>query len=82
MEQLFSHLTVIIYLGDILGYATTNDDLLDVLEKALQICAAKGLKLSSKKCELTVKEVQFCGRLIHKDGVKFNLNNCEAIFKM
>lgn len=48
----------------------------------LQICAPETLKLNPKKCELTVKEAQFCGRLIDQNGVKFNLRNYEALFNM
>lgn len=82
MESLFNHLDLLIWLDDILGYATTYTELLDKLESTLQICASKGLKLHPAKCELATKEVKFCGRLIDKNGVRFNPRNYAALVNM
>lgn len=82
MEQLFETFDVLIWLDDILGYAATAVGLLENLRKVLEVCAIKGLKLNPRKCDLVANEVQFCGRIIDKNGVKFNPRNYSALVTM
>ena len=82
MDYMFAYLEVLIWLDDVLGFAKTYDELLDILHQVLKICAAKGLKLNPNKCELVAKEVQFCGRIIGSKGVKFNPRNYNALITM
>jgi hypothetical protein len=41
---------LLIWLDDVLGYADSQDALLDLLTRVLDICQAKDLKLNPKNC--------------------------------
>lgn len=71
MEAMFGHLDLLMYLDDLLGHAKTKDELLEKLRTVFTICREKGLNLNPIKCDLVALEVPFCGRVINKDGVKF-----------
>lgn len=82
MESLFGHLELLIYLDDILGYASTVAELISKLRSVFCICRKRGLKLSPDKCNLVTEEVPFCGRIINKDGVRFCPRQYEALTSM
>lgn len=82
IEYLFGHLAILIWLDDLLGYAKTPQDLLELLCLTLQICLESCLKLNPHKCQLVACEVPFCGRIIDAEGVKFNPQNYEALSTM
>jgi hypothetical protein len=42
-------------------------------------CQENGSKLHASKCVLFVTTVRYCGRLINKDGVRFESMNMEAL---
>ncbi len=71
MEALFSHLNLLIWLDDMLGYAEDANTLIATLKSVLTICREKGLKLNPRKCDLIATKVQFCGRMIDAKGVTF-----------
>lgn len=79
MEDLFGHFDLLIYLDDILGYASNTSSLLEKLRSVFEVCQEKGLKLNPAKCKLITDEVQFCGRVINKHGVKFHPRQYEAL---
>ncbi|GMF28513.1 unnamed protein product [Phytophthora fragariaefolia] len=60
---------VLVWLDDILGYAESEEELMELLEKVLQRCAKFGVKLNPAKCQFFVKEVTWCGKVISADGV-------------
>ncbi len=66
VEALFSHLNLLIWLDDMLGYAEDADTLITTLKSVLTICREKGLKLNPRKCDLMATKVQFCGRMTLK----------------
>jgi len=73
VEEIFGDLLgdcMLAWLDDILGYAETEDGLLEVLEKVLDWCARFGLKLHAKKCTFFPTEVKWFGRIISADGVR------------
>ncbi len=72
MEALFSHLNLLIWLDDMLGYAEDADNLTETLKSVLAICREKGLKLNPRKCDLITTKVQFCGRVIDAKGFTFH----------
>lgn len=82
MESIFGHLDLLIYLDDILGSAPNTQLLLERLRAVFTVCKEKGLKLNPKKCQLVTQEVQFCGRIINKDGVQFHPRQYEALINM
>ncbi len=79
MEALFSHLNLLIWLENMLGYAEDADTLIATLKSVLTICREKGLKLNPRKCNLMATKVHFCGRMIDAKGVTFHPRPCEAL---
>ena len=79
MEALFGHLGILIYLDDLLGYASDEGFLLAKLRSVLEVCKEKSFKLNPPKCQIVTKEVLFCGRIINKKGLKFHPREYEAL---
>jgi hypothetical protein len=52
-----------------------SDDLLAILNFFFKQCQKYGLKLHASKCVLFATTVRYCGRLITKDGVRFDPKN-------
>ncbi len=65
---------MLIWLDDMLGFASTEDGLLDVLEKVLILCEQYGLKLNPSKCDFFALEVTWCGKTISANGI----NHCPS----
>ncbi len=82
MEALFSHLNLVIWLNDMLGYAKDADTLIATLKSVLTICSEKVLKLNLRKCDLLATKVQFCGRMIDFKGLTFHPRHYEALTSM
>ncbi len=61
---------LLIWLDDLLGYAESQEALLDLLTRVLRICHEKGLKLNPKKCSFYQTEARWCGRIISAAAVK------------
>ncbi len=75
MEVLFSHLNLLIWLDNMLGYAEDADTLIATLKSVLTICREKGLKLNPRKCDLIATKAQFCGRMIDAKGALSTLDS-------
>jgi hypothetical protein len=71
-----------VWLSDCLLHTKTEDDLLATLNFFFNQCREHGLKLHASKCVLFAPTVRFCGRLITKDGVRFDPKNMEALQTM
>jgi hypothetical protein len=56
--------------------------LLTTLKIFFKQCQEHGLKLHASKCVLLSTTVQYCGRMITKDGVRFDPKNMEALQTM
>ena len=82
MEALFGHLDILIYLDDLLGYASDEKILLAKLRSVFEVCKQRGLKLNPVKCQLVTKEVQFWGRTINQKSIKFHPRQYEALTNM
>jgi hypothetical protein len=63
-------------------HAKTDDDLLATLTFFFKQCQEYGLKLHASKCVLLATTVRYCGRLITKDGVRFDPKNMEMLQTM
>jgi RNase H-like domain found in reverse transcriptase len=70
MDDIKSNIKV--WLDDCLFHTKTEDDLLATLNLFFKQCRAHGHKLHASKCLLFATTVRYCGRLINKDGVRFN----------
>ena len=58
-----------VWLDDILGYARSQEELLDRVEIVLQRCMTFGLKLHPGKCDFYMTTVKWCGKMISASGV-------------
>jgi Reverse transcriptase (RNA-dependent DNA polymerase) len=80
MDDIKSNIKV--WLDDCLLHTKTEDDLLATLNFFFKQCQEHGLKLHASKCVLFATTVRYCGRLITKDGVRFDPKNMEALQTM
>ncbi len=67
LELLYDGLLV--WLDDLLGYAPSVNQLLDILEKVLTICEKYNLKLHPRKCAFFLTKATWCGKSISSEGV-------------
>ncbi len=74
--------SILLWLDDTLARVRTVKDLLDVLEDCFLLCAKYRLRLRPKKCDLHSLVVRWCGRLISKDGVKFDQRRLQGLLEM
>ncbi|KAG2774147.1 hypothetical protein PC116_g22597 [Phytophthora cactorum] len=61
--------SVIVWIEDLLVFAETAEELVNVIETVLQKPDEFGFILNLKKCSLFMIEVKWCGRIINKDGI-------------
>jgi RNase H-like domain found in reverse transcriptase len=80
MDDIKSNIKV--WLDDCLLRTKTVDDLLATLNFFFKKCQEHGLKLHARKCVLFASTVRYCGRLITKDGVRFDPKDMEALQTM
>jgi hypothetical protein len=80
MDDVKSNIKV--WLNDCLLNTMTEENLLATLNFLFKNCQEHGLKLHASKCVLFATTVRYCGRLITKDGVRFDPNNMEALQTM
>jgi hypothetical protein len=80
MDDINSNIKV--WLDDCLLHTKTEDDLLATLNFIFKQSQKYGLKLHASKCVLFETTMQYCGRLITKDGVRFDPKNMEALQTM
>jgi RNase H-like domain found in reverse transcriptase len=80
MDDIKSNIKV--WLDDCLLHTKTEVDMLATLNFFLKKCQEHGLKLHANKCVLFASTVRYCGRLITKDGVRFDPKNMEALQTM
>ncbi len=67
------------YLDDILCYAKTFEEHVEVLRKVLQALQRHGVKLRPTKCEMFKKEVRYVGRLVSDKGVRIDPKDLDAV---
>jgi Reverse transcriptase (RNA-dependent DNA polymerase)/RNase H-like domain found in reverse transcriptase len=80
MDDIMSNIKV--WLDDCLLHTETKDNLLAILNFFFKKCQEHGLKLHASKCVLFESTVRYFGRLITKDGVRFDPKNIEALQTM
>jgi hypothetical protein len=72
----------IVWLNDCLLYTKTKAHLLATLNLFFKQCQKHGFKLHARKFVLLATMVRYCGRVITKDGVRFDPKNMEALQTM
>jgi RNase H-like domain found in reverse transcriptase/Reverse transcriptase (RNA-dependent DNA polymerase) len=70
------------WIDDFVLHATTEQELLDLLEEYFRTCDKVGLKIHAQKSSLFAKEVKFCGRIIDGDGIRFDPSRLETLLNM
>ena len=60
-------------------HCTTENGLLEVIEKFFCICRASKLKISSTKSDFFAQRVRWCGRLIDGNGYQFDPRNLSGL---
>uniref|UniRef100_A0A8C7Y3F7 Gypsy retrotransposon integrase-like protein 1 n=1 Tax=Oryzias sinensis TaxID=183150 RepID=A0A8C7Y3F7_9TELE len=67
------------YLDDVLCFAKSFEEHVQVLRKVLQALQRHGVKLNPENCELFRKEVRYVGRLVSAEGVRVDPKDIEAV---
>ena len=70
---------VLVYLDDIVIYAKTEKEGLELLGKVLQRLREAQLKLSPKKCHLFRNKTSFLGHIVSSDGVHTDPGKIQAL---
>jgi hypothetical protein len=82
MQQILGELmyeSYLLWLDDLLCYASTPEGLLTNIEKLFEKCKSFGLKLSAKKCVFYKTHVIWCGREVSAEGVSQDPERLEAL---
>ena len=72
METVLSGLhwqVCLVYLGDIIIFEKTFNEMIRNVDTVLQRFVKSGLKLKPSKCQLFCKEVELLGHIINENGV-------------
>ena len=72
MERVLGQLIgkgVLVYFDDVLIYAKTPEQLIEILEQVLKLFSKAGLKCKATKCSLFTQCVHYLGRLVSKNGI-------------
>ncbi|KAL8102858.1 hypothetical protein AgCh_027400 [Apium graveolens] len=70
---------VIVFIDDILIYSKTEEDHNEHLRISLEILRKEKLYAKFSKCEFWLKEVQFLGHVVNKEGIKVDPAKIEAV---
>ncbi|POM77826.1 Hypothetical protein PHPALM_4727 [Phytophthora palmivora] len=70
---------VIVWIDDLLVFAETQSELLDAIDAVLQKLDEYGFILNPKKCSLFRTEIQWCGRIINKNGIGYDPERIQAL---
>jgi hypothetical protein len=73
---------VIVYIDDILVHAPSQTEHDQILERVIQRCRERGLKLNANKCQFSKQELKYLGHIIGKEGVRADPAKVEAIAAM
>ncbi|POM72870.1 Hypothetical protein PHPALM_10354 [Phytophthora palmivora] len=74
--------SVLVWIDDVLLYATTPRAFLENLSKFFSILRQRNLKLNAKKCKLFARRVKWCGKVIDGEGVEHDPERLAALQKM
>lgn len=81
VEPLFSALrnNLKAWLDDFMLHAKSEDELIDLLERFFEICAAHNLYISAKKFKLFDTQAKWFGRISDREGYRLDPSNAEGI---
>lgn len=70
------------WLDDIQLYDPTVLGLLKFIRQLLGLCVRKNIKLSPAKCILFAVSLQWCGRLVSTDGIRYDPSGLDGLLQM
>ena len=79
-EVLYKNL--IVWVDDLMLYATTVEELFGTLKKVPEVCRTKGLKLSVSKCILFSRQLKWCGKIVSAEGISNDPERIRALQEM
>lgn len=79
LEAMFGRLELLIYIDELLGYATSPTDLLAKHRQVYTVCRERGFKINLTKCKLVSFDVQFCCRIISNKGINFHTGSTRPL---
>ena len=85
MEEILGDLLyqqVLVWIDDLLAYGPSDGKLLFALDSIFKRLDSRGVKLNPKKCNLYQKSVNWCGRIIAADGIKFDTKLTDSLVSM
>lgn len=85
MQEIFKDLLykeLIVWLDDLLLYATTIDDLFNAFEKVLSICRQRGFKLNARKCQMFTTRIKWCGKIVTPTGIQVDPERIEGLTQL
>ena len=62
-------LGVLVYIDDVLIYAETPEQLIEILSTVLKLLTNAGLKCKAAKCSHFTQTISYLGRIVSKDGI-------------
>ena len=62
-------LGVLVYIDDVLIYAETPEQLIEILSTVLKLLRNAGLKCKASKCSLFTQTISYLGRVVSKNGI-------------
>ena len=62
-------LGVLVYIDDVLIYAKTPEQLIEILSAVLKLIVKAGLKCKALKCSLFTQTINYLGRVVSKNGI-------------
>ncbi|EJC97350.1 DNA/RNA polymerase [Fomitiporia mediterranea MF3/22] len=84
MNQLFEELIgkgIVIYLDDIIIYAQTQKELLELTKKVLQLLRKADFYCKPEKCFFNKQELDYLGFVVNQDGLKVDPYKIKAILE-
>jgi len=81
-DELISEGWAEVYIDDIYISASTAEEFVSALRRALDICRRSNLRLNASKCILGVAEIEVVGHVLSADGHRMSAGRVEAISKL
>ncbi|GAB9476818.1 unnamed protein product [Globisporangium polare] len=76
------HKNLLVWIDDLLLFVDTVDELVSVMQRIFKLLDQHGVKLNLTKCELFLKDVKWCGRIVSATGIGHDPERIEALQKI
>ena len=76
-----NYLTCLVYLDDVIIYASTQEEHIECLQAVLKCCRFHELNLEPLKCEFFKEKIEYLGQSVSSKGVWPSRDNLKAITK-